>query len=187
LFLARRKDVRAVLPRRAELTAAVEAAAEDLPTAYWLRGLLLVLDDEPFVVLHRATSQGWRCAMSGIGDNLQLHTLLASRFAEAVGAKPLTAVELATASGGEPQPPTGITGTFNLVDAFVGAWIWNEGRPADISRCDGTRVVVLDPPLYERSWNAGRLYPLMEPTLTVETSLSTNEGAGWLSKGEPDP
>ncbi|MGH6656829.1 MAG: hypothetical protein ACRDVE_16685 [Actinocrinis sp.] len=151
LFLAQRKDVRAMLPRRAELTAAVEAAAEDVSTAHWLRGLLLVLDDESFVVLHRATSQGWRCTMSGIGDNFQLHTLLAGQFAEAVGANLPTAVELAAASTGEPQPPTGITGTFNLVDAF-GAWIWNEGRPVDIPRCEGTRVVVLDPPAYERSW-----------------------------------
>ncbi|WP_156755595.1 hypothetical protein [Actinokineospora pegani] len=147
LFLAQREDVRGILPRRAELLAAVEAVAEDLPTAHWLRGLLLVLDDEPLIVLHRATSQGWRCTMSGIGDNFQLHTLLAGQFATAVGAPPPTAAELAAANTGELQPQAGITGTFNLVDAF-GAWIWNEGRPADIPHCDGTRVIVLDPPPY---------------------------------------
>lgn len=186
LFLAQRKDVRAILPRRAELLAAVEASAEDLSTAHWLRGLLLVLDDEPLIVLHRATSQGWRCTISGIGDNFQLHTLLAGQFAAAVGAKPPTPAELAAAGTGELQPKAGITGTFNLVDAF-GAWIWNEGRPADIPRCDGIRVVVLDPPAYARSWNAGRAYPLMVPSLTVDARLSVDESARWLSTVKPDP
>jgi hypothetical protein len=185
LFLAQRKEVRAAMPRRAELSAAVGAAAEDLSTAHWLRGLLLVLDDEPFVVLHRASSQGWRCTMSGIGDNFQLQTLLAGEFAGAVGAKPPTAVELAAAGTGDLQPQEGIKGTFNLVDAF-GAWIWNEGRPADIPRCDDVRVVVLDPPPYARSWNAGRAYPLMEPSLTVDGRLSADEVAQWLSTIKPD-
>ena len=185
LYLAQRKDVRIALPRRAELAAAIKTHTEDLSTAHWLHGLLLVLDDEPFVVLHRATAQGWRCTMSGIGDNFQLHTLLAGRFAEAVGAQSPSAVELAAANTGELEPQQGITGTFNLVDAF-GEWIWNEGRPADIPRHDGTRVVVLDPPPYARTWNAGRLYPLMLPTLTVDAQLSADEAAAWLSKIKPD-
>jgi len=93
--------------------------------------------------------------MSGIGDNFQFHTLLAGQFAEAVGAEPPTPIELAAARTGDPQSPDGINGTFNLVDPS-GAWIWNEGRPADIPHCDGIRVVVLDPPPYARGWNAGR-------------------------------
>lgn len=187
LFLAQRKRVRAGLPRRAELAAATAAATDDLSTAHWLHGLLLVLDDEPLIVLHRATSQGWRCTMSGIGDNFQLHTLLAGQFAEAVGETPPTRTELnAAGTGADVQPRGGIKGTFNLVDAF-GAWIWNEGRPADIPHCDGTRIVVLDPPAYARSWNAGRPYPLMAPSLTVEASLSAAETAQWLSMVKPDP
>jgi len=186
LYLAQRKDVRAMMPRRAELAAAVEAAAEDLSTAHWLHGLLLVLDDEPFIVLHRASAQGWRCTMSGIGDNFQLHTLLAGQFAEAVGTRPPTPVELAAAGTGELQPPEGIMGTFNLVDAH-GAWIWNEGRPADIPHHDGVRVVVLDPPAYARSWNAGRPYPLMPPSLTMDAPLTADEAAEWLARVKPDP
>lgn len=186
LFLMQRKEVRAALPRRAELATAIEAAAEDLSTAHWLHGLILVLDDEPFVVLHRASAQGWRCTMSGIGDNFQLHTLLGGAFAEAVGAQPPTPAELAAAGTGELQPPEGIDGNFNLVDAF-GAWIWNEGRPADIPLCEGTRVVVLDPPAYARSWNAGRPYPVMPPTLTVDGPLSAAEVAHWLAVVKPDP
>lgn len=185
LYLSQRKDVRAILPRRAELTAAVEAAREDLGTAHWLYGVLLVLDDEPFLVLDRTGRQGWRCTMSGIGDNFQLHTLLAARLAGAVGVTPPTAVELAAAETGEVIPKGGIKGQFNLV-AADGEWIWNEGRPADIPRHDGIRVVVLDPPAYARSWNAGRLYPNMPPTLTVDEQLSPQEAARWLDGVKPD-
>ncbi|MCU1646740.1 MAG: hypothetical protein JWN03_7015, partial [Nocardia sp.] len=74
LYLSQRKDSRLAMPRRQELLGAVDTAEADIETAHWLKGLLLVLDDEPLLVLHRATSQGWRCTISGIGDNFQLHT-----------------------------------------------------------------------------------------------------------------
>lgn len=32
------------------------------------------------------------------------------------------------------------------------------GRPADTPSLEGTRVVVIDPPPYVRTWNAGRAY-----------------------------
>lgn len=184
LYLCQNKEVRAILPRREELTAAVSEATEDLVNAHWLHGLLLVLDDEPFIVLDRASGNGWRCTMSGIGDNFQLHTLLAASLAEQVGATPPTDVELAAATTGEMQPEGGISGQFNLV-AADGTWIWNEGRPADIPPHEGVRVVVLDPPSYERSWNAGRVYPKMLPALSVDEQLASEEAATWLSGVKP--
>ena len=49
--------------------------AED---AVWLIGLLEVLDDEPLIVVDRATGAACEVTISGIGDNFQLHTLLAA-------------------------------------------------------------------------------------------------------------
>src|SRR5262249_33249750 len=60
LYLAQRKDVRLATPRRDELAEAVAAARDDHETAGRLDGLLKVLDDEPLLVLHRATGRGWR-------------------------------------------------------------------------------------------------------------------------------
>lgn len=185
LYLAQRQDIRASLPERPRLLAATEAVAGHLNTAYWLLGLLLVLDEEQLVVLHRGTGRGYRVTISGIGDNFQLHTLLAANLIgeESRGlipGQPPVPAEIAAASDGEITPPEGIKGNFNLVDAY-GAWIWNEGRPADIPRLEGTRVVVIDPPPYERTWNAGRAYPLMRPTVTVDEILPAAEAARWLS------
>lgn len=189
LFLCQRADVRASLPGRDRLLAATEAVAEHLSTAHWLYGLLLVLDDEELIVLHRPTGRGYRVTISGIGDNFQLHTLLAANLTgeESRGLIPVdrpTTTEVAAASDGELTPPGGIKGNFNLVDAH-GKWIWNEGRPADIPRLDGTRIVVLDPPPYERGWNAGRAYPLMRPAVTVSEILTAPEAARWLSLVTP--
>lgn len=190
LYLSQRTDVRAMLPERSRLTVAIDAVRERIGTAHWLYGLLLVLDEEPLIVLHRATGRGFRVTISGIGDNFQLHTLLAAALIgeEAQGMLPGTrpsAMEIAAASDGEDLEPTGgIRGNFNLVDAY-GEWIWNEGRPADIPKLDTMRVIVIDPSPYQRTWNAGRLYPLMRPTVTVNGPMPADEAALWLSKVKP--
>jgi hypothetical protein len=80
LYLSQRKDIRVALPYRERLTTAIEAVRERIGVAHWLYGLLLVLDDEPLTVLHRPTGRGFRTVISGIGDNFQLHTLLAARL-----------------------------------------------------------------------------------------------------------
>jgi hypothetical protein len=50
LFLCQRADVRAALPQRDRLLAAIEPVRDDLGTAPWLHGLLLVLDDVALTV-----------------------------------------------------------------------------------------------------------------------------------------
>ena len=190
LYLMQRKDVRVALPSRERLTAAIGAVRERIGVAHWLYGLLLVLDDEPLTVLHRPTGRGYQVVISGIGDNFQLHTLLAARLIgdEARGFLPgqrPSPVEIAAATDGpDLTPADGMRGAFNLVDAF-GDWIWNEGRPADIPRLDGERMVVLDPPPYVRSWNAGRAYPLMRPSLEVKRLLAADEARRWMERVSP--
>ncbi|MDP9793499.1 hypothetical protein J2S43_002011 [Catenuloplanes nepalensis] len=182
LYLAQRRDVRVSLPQRERLTAAVEATREHIGTAGWLHGLLLVLDDEPLIVLHRQTGRAFEVTISGIGDNFQLHTLLAAAVLD--GDDRPSEEEIAAATDGpELSPAGGMTGRVNLVDG-EGTWIWNEGRPADIPVYEGARVVVLDPPPYKRTWNTGRPYPLMVPSVTAE-QLPTAEAAAWLSKVKP--
>ncbi len=73
------------------------------------------------------------------------------------------------------------TGSFNLVTPS-GAWVWNEGTPSDIPVVDGVRLLVLDPPPYERSWPAGRFFPHMTGDLVLERVLGEEE-AGRLLAG----
>jgi hypothetical protein len=185
-----RKEVRQTLPQRERLTRAADALCEDVDVVHWLYGLLRVLDDESVIVLHRASSRGYEMTIGGIGDNFQLHLLLAATLIGDPGrglipGTPPKPQWLRAATDGEMEPPGGIYGQFNLVDAF-GEWIWNEGRPADIPLLDGRRVIVVDPPPYERSWNAGRAYPLMRPTITLDRLLTADEAARWMHAVAPD-
>jgi hypothetical protein len=190
LHLAQRRDIRAALPDRDRLTAACDAVREHIATANWLHGLLLVLDDETLVVLHRPTGLGYRVTISGVGDNFQLHTLLAAtligkKSRGLIPGKPPSPAEVAAASEGEElSPPGGIQARFAMADAY-GDGVWLEGRPADIPALEGTRVVVLDPLPYPRSWDAGRTYPQMRPEVTVREVLNDMSSAYWLAKVSP--
>jgi len=173
------EDIRAGLPYRDRLLACV-------PSDSWLRGLLLVVDLEPLLVLHRPSGQGFEVTIGGIGDNFQLHTLLAYRLIPDLipGEPPPQSWVEAASVGPDLEPVGGIRGQFELTDAF-GETIWNEGRPSEIPLLDGRRVVVLDTPAYARSWNAGRLYQMMTPMVQVDRTLSSAEAASWLAKVGP--
>jgi hypothetical protein len=71
-----------------------------------------------------------------------------------------------------------ITSPWNLVDA-AGDSIYNEGVPADIPAVHGTRVIVLDPPSYERSFPAGRRYPLLAGSLDLNGMHLPEDLNGW--------
>ncbi|MFD6969218.1 hypothetical protein [Streptomyces sp. NPDC059949] len=170
---------------KAELLALVERVAEASGHAFkCLTYALRVLDDEPLVVLHRGTGTGYALRMSGIGDNFQLHTLLAGVLiggAHVPGEAP-SAREIAVSRNAAGQVPS--NGAFNLVGAD-GEWIFNEGSPSDIHVVDGVRLLVLDPPPYRRAWTAGRFFPGMHGDLVLERVLDGEEAAGWFDKVAP--
>lgn len=75
--LSRSPRVRSGLTDRDFHVFAAGQAAEHLPQMGFVRDLLRVLDGERLLVLDRRTRQGWTVTIGGIGDNFQLHTLLA--------------------------------------------------------------------------------------------------------------
>lgn len=193
LYLSQRADVRRALPDRARLLAAAEQLTDEYPElAPFLVGLLRTLDDEKLTVLHRESGRGFWVTVSGVADNFQLHTLLAGALLAPgkgggagylPGLRPTAAMIAAADGTGDLMPPDGITGQFNMVDAH-GEWIWNEARPGDIPVVNGHRVIVLDPPPYERAWNAGRAYPFLMASFTVEP-MTDAEAAGWMALVQP--
>ncbi|MFI8191890.1 hypothetical protein ACIF8T_24295 [Streptomyces sp. NPDC085946] len=171
--------------RRARLLEALAAVREASGHDFkCLAYALLVLDDEPLVVLHRPTGTGYALRMSGIGDNFQLHTLLADALVGGghVPGRAPSAQEVAVCRDAPGQVPT--TGSFNLV-APDGAWVWNEGTPADIPVVDGVRLLVLDPPPYARGWPAGRFFPGMTGDLRLERPLDAREAEHLLARCAP--
>ncbi len=47
---------------------------------------------------------------------------------------------------------------------------------------DGVRLVVVDPPPYQRSWQAGRFFPGMTGELVYERALTPEESAALLAQ-----
>ncbi|MEU0441845.1 hypothetical protein ABZ202_19105 [Streptomyces sp. NPDC006186] len=179
--------VRAALgaDRRAELFRSVRALEETSGHDFkCLAYALLVLDDEPVIALHRPTGTGYALRMTGIGDNFQLHTLLADVLVgggHVPGHVP-SAQEAAVCRDQPGQVDT--VGSFNLVGPD-GQWVWNEGTPSDIPVVDGVRLLVLDPPPYRRMWPAGRFFPHMTGDLTLERVLAPEEAGAWLARCKP--
>jgi hypothetical protein len=84
-----RREFRAAMAERDELSESAAALAGTVQSAKWVHGLSVVLDDEPLVALDPASRRGFLLTMSGVGDNFQLHTLLADRLAGHGRARPL--------------------------------------------------------------------------------------------------
>ncbi|MFE7139866.1 hypothetical protein ACFVAG_19170 [Streptomyces sp. NPDC057644] len=145
---------------------------------------LLVLDDEPLVALHRTSGTGYLLRISGIGDNFQLHTLLADALIGGghVEGRAPSSQEAAVCRETPGQVDT--EGSFDLV-APDGELIWNEGAPADIPVVDGVRLLVLDEPSYRRTWPAGRFFPGMRGDALLERALDPEETDRWYAHVSP--
>jgi hypothetical protein len=183
-----RRDFRAAMAHRDRIREAAAALAPGLDSARWLHGLSVVLDDEPLVVLDHASGRGFRLTMSGIGDNFQLHTLLADRLIAPglLDGDPPEPAWVAAATDGPVrlQEASPIVRRFRLFDGH-GHDVSPDGRPAGIEPLDGTRVLVLHPPLAPYGWTNGRAYQRMPPSLTLDHPLDPAEAATWRSRIAP--
>ncbi|MGW2555966.1 hypothetical protein [Streptomyces sp. NPDC001635] len=65
---------------KADLRERAAAVAHRSQPAAWVGALAAVLDDEPLIVIDPRTHRAYALTMSGIGDNGQLHILLADRL-----------------------------------------------------------------------------------------------------------
>ncbi|RDI46369.1 hypothetical protein DFR68_111128 [Nocardia mexicana] len=146
--------------------------------------LLVVLDDEPLVVLHRESATGYRVRTTGIGDNFQLDTLLGNALIGAghIPGDPPSAEAVAACLDTEGMVPS--EGIF-LFHALDGSRVWYEGNPSDIPVVDGHRVLVLDPRPFPHHFPAGRFSPRMPASLDVEDVLSEQEVAAWFERAKP--
>ncbi|MFF7625160.1 hypothetical protein [Streptomyces cyaneofuscatus] len=163
------------------LTAVEEASGEQFRS---LGHALRVLDDEPLVALHRTSGTGYALRFFGIGDNFQLHTLLADALIGGGHVKGHAPSPQEVAVCRETPGQVDTVGSFDLT-APDGGRLWNEGAPADIPVVDGVRLLVLDEPSYRRSWPAGRFFPGMRGDVILERALEPEETERWFAHVSP--
>lgn len=198
--LARSSDAR----RRArpELLKRARAVADLHERAKFLAEMLRVLDDEILLVLHPESGRGWKVRVAGISDNFQLHTLLADALIGdpekglLAGRRPDPRVAAAARDGAVDPSAALAEGAFDLMswqalrpDRTLTAGqegsthgIRSEGVPDDIEKFEGVRVVLLGPPPYHRTWDAGRRFEDMPASLTVVEALTPAAADGLLGR-----
>ena len=164
--------------------------------AGWLRAMLSVLHDEPYVAIEPATRTGIAGRMSGIVENFQLDVLLMAAFPG--GEERVSPAALAVARGEGPQRvDETVTAAWNLYTyealrpggelpdptdpAYAHAWIWHEGIPAGIPALDGHRVILLGPAPNPRTWPAQRMFLKLPAQMTAEP-LGEDAVAQWLAR-----
>lgn len=191
ITLMARQEFRATMAARDEVGESAAALAGTVPSAEWMHGLSVVLDGEPLVALDQASRRGFALTVGGVGDNFQLHTLVADRLAGhgrrgPFGLEPPKPEWVAAATDAPALRPRAdpILRRFRLFDG-LGCYVFPEGRPADIAPLDGTRVVVLHAPLGRFGWSGGRAYQHMTPTLTLDRFMEPTEAESWLARVYP--
>jgi hypothetical protein len=176
----------------------LDRLAEHNNAAHWIRKMLFVMHDEPYVAIEPATRLGIVGKMSGISENFQLNVLLMDVFPNS-GARRVSAEAAAIARGQGAQQGTEIlTGAWNLYTARAlrpdgtlpnvsdhsasNHWIWNEGNPTDILVVDGFRAILLGPPSYARTWKSQRDFANLAAEMTVEHELASPEIDQWVRR-----
>ncbi|MFE1392656.1 hypothetical protein ACFW3Z_07275 [Nocardiopsis alba] len=186
-------EVRAHIRRdpslHAELVAITNQLSDLLTEFDQIRTLLRMAEATSALVLDRASERGFRVLFDGIGDNLQLHTLLADALIGPHGqglAGHTPDPRWSASYRHAPVDPEAdlVHGWWNLV-AHDGSWVWNEGLPAEIPTIDGEHVLILETLTHPRSWKAGRRHPQVRGWLEVESELSAEEAHRWWSRVAP--
>mgnify|MGYP006976762391 FL=1 len=185
-----RAAVRADAEMHSDLLAIAAQLSAHLAEFGEVTALLRMDEVSSALVLDRSSRRGFRVRFEGIADNFQLHTLLADALIGEEGrgleGRRPDPRWVAAFRDADPDPQAKVVhGWWNLVGAD-GTWVWNEGVPADIPLLQGERVLILEEQTYPRSWNAGRIYPLVKGSLWVEEELAPEQAAHWWSLVEPD-
>jgi len=199
-MLSRSVALRKATWERVSLRDLLDAMGGQYGYADYLWRMFQVLDDEVLVVLHPEQGKGYFVRLHGLGDNFQLHTLVAAALVGRFSGKWIrgrrpTRLEIRNASGGTEHPPEGVShGVFNLwswrgvdengqllnAQEHADFWVWNEGVPAQIPTLDGTRLLILGAPPYRRSWTASPVFPAMSGSVEVDRVLTRDETQAWL-------
>ncbi|MDE3722995.1 hypothetical protein PWG71_16520 [Nocardiopsis sp. N85] len=148
--------------------------------------LLLMAEVDRLLVLDRVSGRAFRVRFDGVGDNFQLHTLLADALIGpegrgVPGQRPMPDwVASATDLRDDPRLSI-VDGEWDLVGGD-GTWVGNEATPGAVPVVNGERVLVLEPISLKHTWRTGRRHPHIPGWLRIEEELNRDEAAAWWTR-----
>jgi len=156
--------------------------------------MLAAPSDESLLFVDQRTRRAFELKMDGVAVNFELHTLLGVALAQPLGLQPPDPASIAALFGELAAQAPHTVGMWNLYDhralstldageeVGLDKWVWNEGRPEDIPKVDGTRLVVAGAPPYERTWQTTRTFQALMPKVELVRELTPDEAAALLAQ-----
>ena len=167
-----------------------------------LHSLVSAPHEERFVVIHTEEKKGFVITASGVADNHQFHTILMSVLctlpeADRLQGKPIdpSVHETMTRSDRPQSLPEHIHGEWDMshwtirllpqgtlfdLSNMDRTSIWGEGVPNDINKFRGERIILLQPPLYDRTWSCVRVFAPLRASVNVEHIMTPGEVQKYL-------
>lgn len=171
----------ALRDRHRHLLDAAERVGRVHDGAQWLRRLLRVLDEAPFLVVHPETSTAFELTVDGVATMRELHTHL---LAELVGpgrgglpGAPLDPAIVACVRGEGPQVVEAHAPKRWRMFTFDDEAIGPGAEPIAIPERDGRRVVVLREDGEEETYAVHRSFTTLKSTVRVTRRIETHPSA----------
>ena len=185
--------------RMARAVPGLRDAASAVPQAAELAGILGLIEEEVWLVIHPAARSGFRVVIEGVGDIDQLHVLLAERLTGdpsrgyLAGRRPDLEVAEACRETGRIEGlvatsrfqfyrPEALQSDGALPAGFDGSPHWHWGRESlgAVTQQHGERILLIGDPVHPLSWDVTRQYSRVRAEADVVEVLSTAEVEGWL-------
>jgi len=186
--------------RMARAVPGLRDAANAVPHAEEFAGILGLIEEEVWLVIHPAARAGLRVVVEGVADIAQLHVLLAERLTGdpsrefLAGRRPDIAVvdacrdtlrtEGLVASGRfQFYRPEALQSDGTLPAGFDGSPLWYWGRESlgAVPQQKGERILLIGDPVHPLSWDVTRRYSRVRAEADVVDVLSAGEVERWLS------
>ena len=179
----------------------------------WLAKMLEVLDDEKLLVIAPLERRGFAVTFSAVAGNYELFTRLmdvlhgdpSQGWLE--GSRPSAQAMAALGKAASDGSPPMVSGSWNHygwralpqiakegreAQVDLAHWIYGEGSPTEIPLFEGTRVLVLGPPLFNgaelvRHWPAGRTFQTLGGSVAVQQQLAPEAVASLMQRAAQAP
>jgi hypothetical protein len=199
--LTRSVPLREAARTNAELVMSLINLRERNREANFVATTLSFTDGMELTVLHPGEGKGFRVELEAVNANFHLFTLLQG---ELIGnghlpGEPIDPKVLGIATGEIPHEEltndqarfhfynwAGLLPDGTLAGQDTQTWIWGETHPDDIPEFEGTRVVLLGPPvLGMRAWDSNffaNIHDALRSSVRVKEVLTAEEVAQWFER-----
>eukprot|EP00028_Trichosphaerium_sp_Am-I-7-wt_P014603 CAMPEP_0168509476 /NCGR_PEP_ID=MMETSP0405-20121227/800_1 /TAXON_ID=498012 /ORGANISM="Trichosphaerium sp, Strain Am-I-7 wt" /LENGTH=282 /DNA_ID=CAMNT_0008526945 /DNA_START=509 /DNA_END=1358 /DNA_ORIENTATION=+ len=162
--------------------------------------------DEEITVLYPSENKGWHIDISGIATNEQLYALITNALQTAdksIGGPliPVRGVKILQGDGPQRIPDLFYilsltmanwtilqkTTRFPLANQGASHWLWHDGVPAEVSKFNGKRIIVIDKSKIPKKMDVLRVFPKIKAHATIKKTMTGDEVKSLITEITASP